>query len=290
MKTTKNMMILVFLFCSLFLLVINFEYNPLDPITFGNNAESKVKGTGIFKLTANYNRDEKQKYLYIYPKNYDKTLYINKAIYKIYFKEISEEKIDVNYLDSDYSTLDFNSGLLIKISTLKYDKAYIFIIAYGNAEIKFEYRYMDDISFPIRAYKTNLQLNQFTLEKGTSKTINYEVQSDYNEYLMVLAKTSLRNIEVTVKYKNEDYTKQLISNLYPNGYSIYIDTNEQKIFDINTKNYYITIKNKNIRDEIILLGFMHHYQDEIFTDKLINGYQIYLESNNNRLILFEKCR
>ena len=289
MKTTKNMMILVFLFCSLFLLVINFEYNPLDPITFGNNAESKVKGTGIFKLTANYNRDEKQKYLYIYPKNYDKTLYINKAIYKIYFKEISEEKIDVNYLDSDYSTLDFNSGLLIKISTLKYDKAYIFIIAYGNAEIKFEYRYMDDISFPIRAYKTNLQLNQFTLEKGTSKTINYEVQSDYNEYLMVLAKTSLRNIEVTVKYKNEDYTKQLISNLYPNGYSIYIDTNEQKIFDINTKNYYITIKNKNIRDEIILLGFMHHYQDEIFTDKLINGYQIYLESNNNRLFYLKNA-
>jgi len=284
MKYTKNMMILIFLFFSLFLPIANLEYTELDPIIFGNNAESYVEGKGIFKIIANYKSEDKQKYLYIYPKNYDKALYINKSIFKIYFKEISkEEKTDVNYLDSDYSTLDFNSGLLIKISTLKYDKAYIFIITYGTAELKFEYNYIDDISFPTKAYKTNLQLNQFTLEKGESKIINYKIQSDYNEYLMVLTKTSLRNIEVNVKYKEIDYTKQLIANLYPNGYSIFIDTKDQEIFDINTKFYYITIKNKNIRDEIILLGFMHHDPEEIFTDKLINGYQFYLESNSNRL-------
>ena len=267
MEYAKNMMILILLFYSLFLSVVNFDYNELDEITFSDNAERKIKGTGIFRLVANYKREDKEKYLYIYPKNYDRDLYINNAIFKIYFKEISAENIDVNYLDSDYSTLDFNSGLLIKIGTLKYDKSNIFIITYGNAEIKFQFRYIDDVSFPSKFYKTNLQLNQFTLEKGTSKTISYEIQSDYNEYLMVLSKTSLRNIEVSVKYKDEDHTKKLMANLY----------------DINIKNYYITIKNKNIRDEIIVLGYMDHEPDEFFTDKLINGYQIYLESNNNKL-------
>ena len=283
MKYAKNMMILILLFYSLFLSVVNFDYNELDEITFSDNAERKIKGTGIFRLVANYNREDKEKYLYIYPKNYDKDLYINNAIFKIYFKEISAENIDVNYLDSDYSTLDFNSGLLIKISTLKYDKSNIFIITYGNAEIKFQFRYIDDVSFPTKFYKTNLQLNQFTLEKGLSKTISYEVQSDNNEYLMVLTKTSLRNIEVSVKYKDEEHTKKLMANLYPNGYSIFIDSKEKKVYDINFKNYYITIKNKNIRDEIILLGYMDHEPEELFTDKLINGYQIYLESNNNKL-------
>ena len=283
MKYTKNMMILILLFYSLFLSVVNFDYNELEEITFGDTTERRVKGTGIFRLVANYNREDKQKYLYIYPKNYDKELYINNAIFKIYFKEISAENIDVNYLDSDYSTLDFNSGMLIKISTLKYDKSNIFIITYGNAEIRFQFRYIDDVSFPRKDFKTNLQLNQFTLEKGTSKTISYQIQSDYNEYLMVLAKTSLRNIEVSVKYKNEDHTKKLMANLYPNGYSILVDTKEKIVYDINFKNYYITIKNKNIRDEIILLGYMDHEPDEIFTDKLINGYQFYLESNNNQL-------
>ena len=283
MEYAKNMMILILLFYSLFLSVVNFDYNELDEITFSDNAERKIKGTGIFRLVANYKREDKEKYLYIYPKNYDRDLYINNAIFKIYFKEISAENIDVNYLDSDYSTLDFNSGLLIKIGTLKYDKSNIFIITYGNAEIKFQFRYIDDVSFPSKFYKTNLQLNQFTLEKGTSKTISYEIQSDYNEYLMVLSKTSLRNIEVSVKYKDEDHTKKLMANLYPNGYSIFVDTKEKKVYDINIKNYYITIKNKNIRDEIIVLGYMDHEPDEFFTDKLINGYQIYLESNNNKL-------
>lgn len=74
-----------------------------------------------------------------------------------------------------------------------------------------------------------------------------------------------------------------MASLYPNGVSIFIDSSDLEIFDLNCIYYYITIKNKNIRDETILLGFMHHTNEEIFTDTLINGYQLYLESNNNQL-------
>ena len=283
MKYTKNM-ILIILFFSLIISVLNSEYTELSEINCGDNAESKLKGTGIFKVVANYKTEDPQKYLYIYPKNYDSTLFLNKAIYKIYFKEITDKETGIaNYLDADYSTLDFNSGLLIKISKLKKNKANIFIITYGSAEIKIEYRYVDNVNFPTKTYKTNLQLNQFTLEKGETKTINYEAQCGENEYIMILSKTSLRNIEVSLKYKNEDYTNKLVASLYPNGYSIFIDTDEKVIFDTENINYYVTIKNNNIRDEIILLGYMHHDKNEIFTDNLINGYQMYLESNNKNL-------
>ena len=283
MKYTKNM-ILIFLYFSLIISVLSSEYTELSEINFGENAESKLKGTGIFKVVANYKTGESQKYLYIYPKNFDSELFINKAIFKIYFKEISEkENASANYLDADYSTLDFNSGLLIKISTLKKNKANIFIICFGNVDIKIEYRYVDDVHFPTKYLYTNLQLNQFTLEKGATKTINYEPQCGDNEYLIILCKTSLRNIEVSLKYKNKDYTNILVSSLYPNGYSIFIDSAEGVIFDTENTNFYVTIKNNNIRDEIILLGYMHHEKDEIFTDNLINGYQMYIESNNDNL-------
>lgn len=282
MKYTKNM-INTFLFFFLISSVLSFKYTNLDPITFSDSAESLVTGTGIFKVVANYKLEENQKYLYIYPKNYEGDLYINKAIFKIYFKQISNEETDVNYLDSDYSTLDFNSGLLIKINTLKYNKANIFIITYGSAKFKIEYRYVNDIVFPTKAKKTNMQLNQVTLEKGETKNIDYSIQTEQNEYLIILSKTSLRNIEVTVKYKDIDYTNTLISSLYPNGCSIFIDTKDKKIFDVYNLNYYITIKNKNSKDETILLGFIHHQTNELITDSLINGYQMYLESNNNQI-------
>jgi NADPH-dependent curcumin reductase CurA len=82
------------------------------------------------------------------------------------------------------------------------------------------------------------------LEKDATKTINYRVQSGNNENLMILCKTSLRNVEVSVKYKEEDYTKKMVARLYPNGYSIFIDSKEQEVYDENYKNLYITIKNK----------------------------------------------
>ena len=286
MNYNKNM-IFILLFNYLIVLIASFQYKELKSVTFGDNAESDLEGTGIFKVVANYKTDVSQKYLYIYPLNYERDMFINKAIFKIYFKELSNEETDVNYLDSDYSTLDFNSGLFIEINSLKNNKANIFIITYGEATIQMEYRYADDISFPKKAYYTNLQLNQFKLTKGTTKTIKYEVQSLDNEYLTILSKTSLRNIEVTVNYKDKDYTKETIASLYPNGCSIFIDSKERIIFDTKKLDYYITIKNKNIKDEVILLGYMHHQSDEIFTINLVNGYQMYLESNNNKFFNYQ---
>jgi len=282
MKYNKNIISILF-FNSLLVLIINSEIHELPSITFGDTAQSPLNGEGIFKVLANYNTDVSQKYLYIYPLNYEKELYLNKAIFKIYFKEISNDEPQVNYLDSDYSTLDFNSGLFIEISSLKKNKAYIFIIAYDSANLLIQYKYVNEVSFPKKTYLTNLQLNQFKLGKGATKTIDYEYQSLENEYLMILSKTSLRNIEVSVKYKENDYTKEIITSLYPNGYSIFIDTKEKKVFDTKYFHYYITIKSKSIRDEVILLGYMHHEIDEIFTNKLVNGYQMYLETNNNKL-------
>lgn len=277
-------MLLILLFNSLLVFSLKFDYIELPSITFGDTAESELKSKGIFKVEANYKLDDPQKYLYIYSQYYEKEMYLNEANFKIYFKQISNEENDVNYLDSDYSTLDFNSGLLIKINTLKYNKANIFIIAYETAYMKILYNYVNDVQFPYKFFYMNMQLNQFKLEKGGTKTINYKVQSMQNEYLIILCKTSLRNIEVTVNYNRKDYSKEVIAGLYPNGYSLFIDTKEKIIYNSDCKDYEITIKNKNnVRDEIIILGYMHHEKEEIFTNKLVNGYQMYLESNNNDL-------
>ena len=277
------MLFLILIFNSLIILISSSEIKNLPEITFSDDAESELSGTGIFKVVANYKTDVSQKYLYIYPKNFDSDMYLNKAIFKIYFKEHSNEGTEANYLDSDYSTLDLNSGLFIEIKSLKSNKANIYIIAYDTAKIMIQYRYVDEVSFPKKSIYTNLQLNQFKLEKGSTKTINYEFQSLENEYLIILSKTSLRNIEVTVNYKEKDFTKEIVANLYPNGYSLFIDTKENKIFDLKYSNYLITIKNKNINDEIILLGYMHHDMKYIFTNNLVNGYQMYLETNKNIL-------
>ena len=277
------MIFLILIFNSLIILISSSEIHNLPEITFSDNAESELKGTGIFKVVANYKTDVSQKYLYIYPKNYDADMYLNKAIFKIFFKEQSNEGTDANYLDSDYSTLDLNSGLFIEIKSLKNNKANIYIITYDTAVFMIQYRYVDEVSFPQKTIYTNLQLNQFKLEKGSTKTIKYEFQSLQNEYLIILSKTSLRNIEVTVNYKEKDFTKEIVANLYPNGYSLFIDTKERKIFDLDYFYYLITIKNKNINDEIILLGYMHHEMDQLFTSNLVNGYQMYLETNKNIL-------
>ena len=278
-----NKMLSFLLLNSLFVFVLSFDYITLPSITFGDNVESELKNKGIFKVEVNYKLDAPEKYLYIYPQNFEKQMYLNKAIFKIYFKEISNENTDVNYLDSDYSTLDFSSGLLIKIGTLKHTKAYVYIITYETANIKIFYNYADDVQFPSRLNYMNMQLNQFKLEKGISKNIKYKVQCFQNEYLIILCKTSLRNIEVSVNYKGKDYTKDIIAGLYPNGYSIFIDSKEKVIFNSENMFYDITIRNKNIRDEIILLGYMHNDMEELFTNNLVNGYQMYLETNSNEL-------
>ena len=115
MKSTNKMIFLILIFNSLINLISTREIKNLPEITFSDKAETELSGTGIFKIVANYKTDVSQKYLYIYPKNFDSDMYLNKAIFKIYFKEQTNEEADANYLDSDYSTLDFNSGLFIAV-------------------------------------------------------------------------------------------------------------------------------------------------------------------------------
>ena len=90
MKYTKNM-IFLFLLSFLIPLISSLEYKQLDPIIFGDEAESELEGEGIYKVVASYKTDVSQKYLYIHSLNYEAEMYLNKAIFKIYFKEISNE-------------------------------------------------------------------------------------------------------------------------------------------------------------------------------------------------------
>ena len=83
------------------------------------------------KITAIYDHNIEYNYLYIYPKNKDTGMNINKGNIKIYFKENSSQdpniNLNVNYLNSDYSTIDFNSGLFIEIKKLKYNSATLYL-------------------------------------------------------------------------------------------------------------------------------------------------------------------
>ena len=235
-----------------------------------------------FTYIANYNHNSGKKYLYIYPKNYIDDMNLNKAIIKIFFKQIpnkeSAEGLKLDYLNSDYSSIDFNSGLFIKLSDLKYDYAVIFILSDETCKLMVQFKYSNEINFPSYFKYSNFQLNQFILGKGETQTINYEYQQAKNDYLLILSKTSLRNIEVKVTYKGEDDTKDKLNYLYPNGCSVFLDKSTMKDYTIS-----FTIKNKNDRKEILLLGYAHHIDNQIFPNPIVNGFQIYLEGNNNEM-------
>ena len=250
----------------------------------------ELKNKKEFTFTANYKRNSGYKYLYIYTRNYEDKMNSNKAIIKIFFKQISENEssqdIKLNYLNSDYSSIDFNSGLFIKMSDLKYDTAKVFILSYETCHLRLEYRYTNEISFPSKFKYSNFQLNQFILPKGKTEKIDYRIQNQYNDYLLILSKTSLRNIEIVVTYKNSDATEEKLAYLYPNGCSVFLDKN---ILDTNYIYVNITIKNKNSKnDEILLLGYEHHYNNELFPNEVVNGFQLYLEGNKtvlNKLLI-----
>ena len=238
-----------------------------------------------FKFLAKYKRDSSFKYLYIFPRNFEGEIKSNKAIIKIYFKQIpsqdSYQNVNVTYLNSDYSSIDFNSGLFINLDDLKYDIAIVFVISYEICNLRLQYKYSKEISFPSYFKYSNFQLNQFTLGKGDTETIKYNFQGTYNDYLLILSKTSLRNIEVIVKYKNKDVTKEKLAYLYPNGCSVLLD---KEVLDDENRDIYIIINNKNKeKKEVLLLGYVHHKDNEIFPTEVVNGYQIYLEGNKKEL-------
>jgi len=275
MEYFKNIIIVLVIYS---LITLTSQYKDLSAITF-DNAEKyiELKDEEQFRVVANFNLNYKDKYLYIYPKNYEDETYINKAIFKIYFQKYYEDKnSDVNYLDSEYSSLDFNSGLFIKIDTLNYNKAYIFIIAYEKLNLLIHYRYADEVSYPLYSRFSNFQLNQFILPKKSSIKINYNINNQFIEYLLVLFKTSLRNIEISVTYKDQDVTKDKLACIYPNGCSVILD---KSTLDSHYTNIYLNINNKNNKNEILILGYMVYKSESIFPSPLVNGFQIYLEGN-----------
>jgi len=232
------------------------------------------------KITAIYDHNIEYNYLYIYPKNKDTGMNINKGNIKIYFKENSSQdpniNLNVNYLNSDYSTIDFNSGLFIEIKKLKYNSATLYIVPYGECHLVIEYQYTNDISFPSSFQYSNFQFNQFQLEKEAK--ITHFIQGLYNDYLLILSKTSLRNLEIVVTNKGIDVTEEKLAYLYPNGCSVFLDRKALK------DNYImVNINNKDKYTKEILLGYMHHIEKEIFPSPMVNGLQLYLEGNINKL-------
>ena len=197
-----------------------------------------------FKFLAKYKRDSGFNYLYIFPRNFEGEIRSNKAIIKIYFKQIpnqdSFQNSNLTYLNCDYSSIDFNSGLFINLADLNSDIAIVFVNSYEKCNLRLQYKYSKEISFPSSFTYSNFQLNQFVL--GKTETIKHHIQGAYNDYLLILSKTSLRNIDVIVKYKNNDVTKEKLAYLYPNGCSVLLD---REVLDDENRDIYITINNKN---------------------------------------------
>ena len=278
MKSTNNLLfnlIILSLLCS-----STFQAS----ITFKKDIQKiEIKNTMQYSFTANYELDTEYKYLYLYPKNKEESLYLNKAIIRIYFKQISSKdsivEKDINYLNADYSTIDFNSGLFIKIKDLHEKTATILILSYETINLLIEYQYTNNIIFPQYFPNSNYQLNQFLLKIGEEQTITHTVRHEDNDYLLIFSKTSLRNIGVKVTYLKKDATKEKLANLYPNGCSVFLDKSKMQDIYVN-----ITINNNNNFNEIITLGYMHHKNNPQFPNNITNGFQLYLEGNNNRLI------
>ena len=270
------------------ILIINFLIffiSGQTALDFSDSLQFKdLVNNNEFNFIANYKRSSEYKYLYMFPKNLENQMNSNKAVLKIYFKQVSDKDSgsysSLNYLNSDFSSIDFNAGLFIKLSDLSYDKGIVYVHSYQTINLRLYYKYTKDISFPSYYKYSNFQLNQFILKKGETQSISYNIPQEYDDFLLILSKTSLRNIEIMVKYKNEDVSKEKLNYLYPNGCSIALKDN----LDVQYINFVITIKNKNTKkDEIILLGYEHHREDEIFPNELVNGFQIYLEGNQNRI-------
>ena len=201
---------------------INFETKDIDI----DNSESDSLYE-VFQITANFDGKD---YLYIYPTYYKDDDLTNKGVFKIYFKEYSESDLTtvVNYLESDYSTIELNSELFIKIEDLHYKKASIFIITYGKCIFKANFVYAKSVNFPIYNKLYNFQLSQFTLKKKEKITIAYNLKNYYNDALKILSKTSLRNLDIQLIYNKIDVTKEAVANIYPNGCSIFLNKN---VFD-----------------------------------------------------------
>ena len=271
------------IFCFIIIFVLSFAYG-LPSINFSQNEQSlRLENNNNFIYLCNFKRNSGYNYLYIYPQNFRESAHFNKAIFKIYFKEIenadSFQDSSLNYLNSDYSSIDFNAGLFIELAKLKYDTGILYVFSYQTCNFKLLYKYTKTISFPSYSEYSNFQLNQFILQKGaTTPSIEYILDNESNNYLLILSKTSLRNIEVKVIYNSKDATEEKLAYLYPNGCSVFLDYDKMTVMKIA-----LTINNKNNHDDIILLGLIHNIEEELFPNEVVNGFQLYIEGNQNDL-------
>ena len=262
---------------SLVILTIEEDFKELELITFKSNEQMiEIVGGKAFRIPASFEHTEN--YLLIYPLNMQDDDSPNKAVAKMYFKEYSENDNDVNYMNADFSTISFNTGLFIKLGGFKYTKANIFIISYETCNFLLRFKYAATISFPVYNYFDNFQFNQFTLPKKEHITLEFQTQPQRNyDFISVISKTSLRNVDIKVTSNGVDYTYKCGLYLYPNGYSFFYDR------QFIQKSVKVDITNNNDNDEILLLGYMHFIPDRIFPDPISNGFQLYLEGNSSMI-------
>ena len=285
MKTIEILFLFLILFSDISL--ISGDIITLDTITFKEEEQTlEITDGNMFKIPASFSRDNKERYLHIYSRNIENTLYPNKAAFKIYFKEYSETEKNINYIKSDYSTLDFNSGLFIKIGDIEYYKASIFINAYNQCDFILYYKYADKITFPTYHYYSNFISNQFILPKGKDINIEHKWTNEqrYNDYIMIFSKTSLRNLEIIATYNGKTVTEEKGAYIYPNGYSIFLDRDE---LDKNVQIINVKITNNNNKNEVIVLGYMHLNENLLFPNPVVNGFQINLEGNGKEISLLK---
>ena len=258
----------------------------LEDITFKEEEDNiRVTGSSSYRIHATFNKKNNlNKYLYMYPENYLDEESRVKTAFKIYFKKFIDSDLNYNYLESNYSTIDYNSGLFINIGELDFEEANIFIIGNDAFSCLFYFQITDAISFPKYYLYSNFQMNQFILPKSKEITVVFGKPHNRNDYLMVFSKTSLRNFDVIVKYNNDDITYKNGGFFFPNGYSLFYD---KSALNINKEKLNFKITNKNNKDEIIVLGYIHLYPDGQFPNPIYNGFHLYLQGNINTLRYLE---
>ena len=236
---------------------ITFKATSLPPTLFFDKADTYIVKASFTK----------ENYLYIYPIYRGQ----NKGVFKTYFKKYNETDIEANMLNSDYSTLEVNSGLFIDSTKLDYDVANIFIVGLGQINFYMAFSIVNGISFP-----SSTLINQFLLLKGQSMNIKFTLSGDQNDGITVLSKYSLRNIEIELATdEGEIITFNNGGYVYPNGYSFIF---ARKLYPAGR--FSLTISNDkkiNSRDEIIILGFTKYNEDDTFPNSIVNGFQLYMD-------------
>ena len=253
-----------FIFFSLLYPIISIKRGE---ITFGYEKNYHFEESDTYILKSQFTKGG---FLYIYPAFPDEN---NEGIFKIFFKKYIDGDTDANILNSDFYTIEVNSGLFIDSNKLDYDMANIFVYVYssaGSVNFYLLFNLVNEISFP----ETTL-INQFLLLKNQEININF-YKTKLVDAITIISKNSLRNVDITVTSEQKDITFTYGGFFYPNGYSCYLDINK---FD--STNYIVKIENKkkDSRDEVIILGYLFSTNDaqKFFPNRVVNGYQLYFD-------------